>query len=64
MGASLYLGGTYQGTANVYEMSGKQFVKVNNAKVGDYSDRTYYGLDGQLLLSTGAGMTTLRASIS
>ena len=63
LGASLYLGGTYQGTANVYEMSGKQFVKVNNAKVGDYSDRTYYGLDGQLLLSTGAGMTTLRAEM-
>jgi hypothetical protein len=63
LGASLYLGGTYQGTANVYEMSGNQFVKVADAKVGGYSDRTYYGLDGQLLLSTGAGMTTLRAEM-
>ena len=63
LGASLYLGGTYQGTANVYEMSGNKFVAVSGAKAGDYSKRTYYGLDGQLLISSGAGMTTLRAEM-
>ena len=63
LGASYYLGGTYQGTANVYEMSGTQFVKVNNAKAGDYSTRSYYGVDGQFLLSSAAGLTTLRAEM-
>jgi len=42
LGTSLYLGGAYQGSAKVYEMSGKDFVAVNNAKIGDYSTRCYY----------------------
>jgi len=63
LGTSLYLGGTYQGSAKVYEMSGKDFVAVNNAKIGDYSTRCYYGVDGQFLLSSAAGLTTLRAEM-
>lgn len=63
LGASLYLGGVYQGTDKVYEMSGKEFVAVKDAKVGDYSTRCYYGVDGQFLLNSGAGLTTLRAEM-
>lgn len=63
LGTSLYLGGVYQGTANVYEMSGKEFVAVNDTKIGDYSTRCYYGVDGQFLLSSAAGLTTLRAEM-
>lgn len=63
LGASLYLGGVYQGSSKVYEMTGKGFTAVDNQKVGDYSKRSYYGLDGQFILSSGAGMTTLRAEM-
>lgn len=63
LGTSLYLGGAYQGNAKVYEMAGKDFVAVNNAKIGDYSTRCYYGVDGQFLLSSAAGLTTLRAEM-
>jgi len=42
LGTSLYLGGAYQGNAKVYELAGKDFVAVNNAKIGDYSTRCYY----------------------
>lgn len=63
LGGSLYLGGVYQGTNKVYEMAGKEFVAVNNAKIGEYSTRCYYGLDGQFLLNSGAGLTSLRAEM-
>lgn len=63
LGASFYLGGVYQGSTNVYEMLGKSFVAVNNQKVGGYSTRRYYGLDGQLLISSVLGMTQLRAEM-
>lgn len=63
LGASFYLGGVYQGTTKVYEMADKGFVAVDNQKIGDYSTRRYYGLDGQFIVSSPMGLTTLRAEM-
>jgi hypothetical protein len=61
LGASYYKGGVYQGSENVYTLSGKGFVLNDEASnKGKFSNREYFGLDAQFLGMTALGMTQLR----
>jgi hypothetical protein len=61
-GVSCYNGSVYQGTENVYRMEGKKFVLNSDAvNRGKFAKREYIGLDAQLSLLSGLGMTQLRA---
>ncbi len=62
-GVSFYYGGVYQGTENIYEMQGNEFVKKEGTQIGDYSNRIYYGADAQYSLKTPLGTTHLRGEI-
>lgn len=62
-GASFYYGGVYQGTENVFEMQGKEFVKKKGTKTGDHSSRIYYGADAQYSVHSRLGRTHLRAEV-
>ena len=62
LGASYYNGGVYQGTADVYTLSGNAFVKNSDAtNIGKYAKREYYGLDGQFSIESPLGFTQVRA---
>jgi phosphate-selective porin len=62
LGASYYNGGVYQGTANVYTMSGSGFALDNTASnKSKYAKREYFGFDGQFSVETPIGMTQVRA---
>ena len=61
IGTSFYYGGVIHGSDTVYQMQDKQFVLVEDAKKGGYSQRMYWGVDAQLLISTKLGITNLRA---
>jgi hypothetical protein len=61
VGTSFYYGGVIHGNDTVFKMEDKQFVRVDDVKKGDYSQRMYWGADAQLLISTKLGMTNLRA---
>ena len=61
LGTSFYYGGVIHGNDTVYQMQDKQFVRVEDTKKGDYSQRKYWGVDAQLLIFTSLGMTNLRA---
>jgi hypothetical protein len=60
IGTSFYYGGVIHGNDTVFKMQNKQFVLVENTKKGDYSQRVYWGVDAQLLISTKLGMTNIR----
>ena len=60
VGTSFYYGGVIHGNDTVYKMQDKQFIQVEEAKKGGYSNRIYWGVDAQLLISTKLGMTNLR----
>jgi len=60
VGTSLYYGGVIHGNDTVYKMVDKKFVRIEDAKKGGYSERLYWGIDAQLLISTKLGMTNLR----
>lgn len=63
LGGSLYYGSLYQGNDTVFEMKDKEFEIIKTDGLGKYSERMYYGGDAQLLISTGLGMTNLRAEV-
>ena len=61
-GISYYNGSVFQGTENVYRMTGDIFLLNNNAdNKGKFAKREYIGFDGQLSLKTGLGTSQLRA---
>ncbi|MDR0681463.1 MAG: hypothetical protein LBG15_06410 [Dysgonamonadaceae bacterium] len=60
-GVSYYRGGVYQGTENIYTMSGKGFVLNNEASnKGKFSKREYWGIDAQFSWMSILGITQLR----
>lgn len=62
IGASYYHGYVVQTTEHVYRMQGHGFVHYESeAYRGAFAIRRYWGLDGQLALSTPLGKTQLRA---
>jgi Phosphate-selective porin len=61
-GISYYNGSVYQGTANVYEMSGNGFVlKDSPGNMGRFARREYIGIDAQFSMNNVWGATQLRA---
>ena len=60
VGTSFYYGGVIHGNDTAFKMQDKAFVLIENVKKGDYSQRMYWGVDAQLLISTKLGMTNLR----
>jgi len=64
LGASLYDGGFVLINDTVYTMNivndTTKFI-VENDKIGDFSKRTYYGLDAQVSIDWVGGITTIRA---
>ncbi len=63
LGFSYYNGGVIQGSKNVYTMDGNAFVlnADSAANFKKYAKREYFGFDGQLNISSRAGMTKLTA---
>lgn len=62
LGASLYNGFVYQGTANVYSMQDDGFVLHSHAtNVGQFAKREYYGFDARTSLVTAWGEMQIRA---
>lgn len=60
-GVSLYYGGVYQGSPEVYRITNGQYTLETNAShIGQYARRSYLGLDAQLALRTTLGTTRLR----
>ena len=61
-GVSYYDGGLYQGTKNVYTVSGNSFA-VDSApgNKGAFAKQEYIGIDAQFSVKSPAGMTQLRA---
>ncbi len=60
-GVSYYDGGVYQGTNNVYTMSGKSFVlNSDEGNKGKFAKRRYLGFDAMAVLRTSIGKTTIR----
>lgn len=61
-GVSYYNGKVYQGSENVYTMSGNSFVLNENASnKGKFAKREYVGLDGRIGIRSSIGLTQLRA---
>jgi phosphate-selective porin len=61
LGVSYYNGGVYQGTKNVYKMSGKEFVQnTDDSNIGKFAKREYVGFDGRIGLNSIIGLTQLR----
>ncbi len=59
-GTSSHNGSVYQGTEQVYEMNGKEFVlNDNESNKGRFAKREYVGFDLQLALESGIGTTRL-----
>ncbi|MDO4692060.1 MAG: porin [Porphyromonadaceae bacterium] len=62
LGASYYHGYVLQTTDKVYRMKGKVFLLDQSERnSGAFATREYWGLDGQVVLSTPLGKTQLRA---
>ncbi|WP_165044837.1 hypothetical protein [Dysgonomonas sp. ZJ709] len=60
-GISYYKGSVYQGTENVYRMTGNGFVVNNNSgNSGSYAKREYYGFDIQMAYNLGIGRSQIR----
>lgn len=60
-GFSYYNGSVYNPTTTAYELSGKQYIAIDQGEVGSYMKREYLGLDAQFSFFNGWGKTTLRA---
>lgn len=61
LGVSYYNGSVYQGTENVYTMSGNGFKLNSDANnKGRFAKREYVGLDGQFIVASVLGLTQLR----
>ena len=61
-GVSYYNGSVYQGTSDIYTMSGNGFVLNSDARnKGQFAKREYVGVDAQFSLKTLLGTTNLRA---
>jgi hypothetical protein len=61
-GVSIYSGGVYQGTKNVYRMNGNGFeLNSDDGNVGRFAGREYVGVDLQASVNTAAGITQVRA---
>ena len=61
-GASFYDGSVAQTNVNVYTVANGAFVLNNNpANKNSFAKRQYFGLDGQFVLSSALGLTTIRA---
>ncbi len=64
LGFSYYNGGVYQGTENVYTMSGKQFMlSQDELNIGQYAKREYFGIDIQVSKPTLFGITKLNSEV-
>lgn len=64
LGASFYYGGVRlagDDTQQAYRLVDKAFVEDNNLTPGEYADRRYGGVDGQLSFTTVLGTTKLHA---
>lgn len=62
VGASYYNGGVYQGSENVYTMTGKGFIRNSaGSNKGKFAKREYTGFNGQFTLKSVIGLTQLRA---
>ena len=61
VGTSFYYGGVIHGNDTTWKMTDKKYVIVDNVKKGDYSQRMYWGIDAQLVVSSKLGMTNIRA---
>ena len=62
LGVSYYNGGVFQGTENVYSMSGNEFVLDNNPdNKGKFAKREYVGIDGQFSVMSILGLSQVRA---
>jgi hypothetical protein len=62
VGASMYDGSVAQTNVNVYTVNNGAFVLNNNAtNKNSFTKRQYFGLDGQFVLSSALGLTTIRA---
>ena len=60
LGTSFYYGGVIHGNDTVFKMEDKKYVRIEDVKRGDYSQRMYWGVDAQLFIATKLGMTNLR----
>lgn len=61
-GASLYDGNVAQTNVNVYTVDNGAFVlNSNTTNKNSFAKRQYFGLDGQFVLSSTLGLTTIRA---
>ncbi|MDF9829713.1 porin [Parabacteroides sp. PF5-6] len=61
LGVSHYNGSVYQGTENVYRMSGDGFVlNTHTSHTGKFAKREYYGLDAQVSVNSILGKSQLR----
>ncbi|MDR0794608.1 MAG: hypothetical protein LBE79_00910 [Tannerella sp.] len=62
LGISAYVGGVQKSDAQIYVMKDKQFVVENNTpgNFGRYTKRHYFGVDAQLSIVTGAGLTRVK----
>ena len=61
-GVSLYDGSVAQTNVNVYTVNNGAFVLNNNTtNKNSFAKRQYFGLDGQFVLSSALGLTTIRA---
>lgn len=61
LGISYYNGRVFQPTENVFTIKGITFESNSDAKnKGSYAVREYFGVDGQLMVISGMGMTQLK----
>jgi hypothetical protein len=61
-GISYYNGGVYQGTDNIYAMTGDAFILNADPKnKGKFAKREYFGIDAQFSMTSAWGMSQVRA---
>jgi hypothetical protein len=60
LGASYYNGGWANQNKYTYKMNSASFVKDSSYATGDRLKRQYYGIETQISLNSGIGITTLR----
>ena len=57
-GVSYYKGKVYQGSPNIYKMSGQSFITTSDStQINTYTKREYFGVDLQLTLNSKIGQT-------
>lgn len=62
LGVSLYYGGVYQNTPELFSIVGDRFVREENSEyVGQFARRSYLGIDAQIAWQSVLGRTVLRS---